>query len=163
MSRLNIAFVTPLNPVPNGLSDYSEMLLPALAEYTDITLYSECGTPANPQIANRFEVRPVRHLLRHHLEHDLRLYQIGNSADHTAAFEMLRCLPGIVVLHEPFLHTGYRYMPALRPYQRELSYELGVLDPTTLARWTAETDRLQSADRAVDPPFDRFEPGRDRP
>ncbi len=142
MNRLNIAFVTPLNPIPNGLSDYSEALLPVLAEHADITIYSECGTPANPQIAGQFEVRPVRQLLRHHSEHDLRLYQIGNSADHAAAFEMLRCLPGIVVLHEPFLHTGYRYMPTLRPYQRELLYELGALAPEVQARWAAETDRV---------------------
>lgn len=142
MTRLNIAFVTPLNPIPNGLSDYSELLLPALAEHADITVYSECGTPANPHIADRFEVRPVRQLLRHHAQHDLRLYQIGNSADHAAAFEMLRCLPGVVVLHEPFLHTGYRYMTTLRPYQRELRYELGALNPAEQARWSAETDRV---------------------
>ena len=143
MNRLNIAFVTPLNPMSSGLSDYSEALLPALAEHADITVYSDCGTPANPQIADRFEVRPVRQLLHHHAEHDLRLYQIGNSADHAHAFEMLRGLPGIVVLHEPFLHTGYRYLPTLRPYQRELFYELGALDPEAQARWAAETDRVQ--------------------
>jgi glycosyltransferase involved in cell wall biosynthesis len=142
MNRLSLAFVTPLNPIPNGLSDYSELLLPALAQHADITIYSDCGTPANPQIADRFEVRPVRQLLRHHTEHDLRLYQIGNSADHASAFEMLRCLPGIVVLHEPFLHTGYRYMPMLRPYQRELLYELGALEPDVQARWAAEADRV---------------------
>ena len=142
MTRLNIACVTPLNPIPNGLSDYSELLLPALAELVDVTVYSECGTPANPRIADRFEVRPVRQLLRHRAEHDLRLYQIGNSADHAAAFEMLRCLPGVVVLHEPFLHTGYRYMPTLRSYRRELLYELGALDPIVQDRWVAETDRV---------------------
>jgi len=142
MSRLNIAFVTPLNPIPNGLSDYSELLLPALAEHADITIYSECGIPENQAIADRFEVRPVRQLLRHHAQHDLRLYQIGNSADHASAFEMLRCLPGIVVLHEPFLHTGYRYMSTLRPYQRELLYELGALEPDAQAHWAAEADRV---------------------
>ena len=147
MTRLNIAFVTPLNPILNGLSDYSEALLPALAEQADITVYSDCGTPTNSQIADQFEVRPVRQLLRHHAQHDLRLYQIGNSADHTHAFEMLRCLPGIVVLHEPFLHFGYRYRPVREPYQRELFYELGALNQTTQARWAAETDRgvLQTA------------------
>ncbi|MFN8596716.1 MAG: glycosyltransferase family 4 protein [Anaerolineae bacterium] len=141
MTRLNIAFVTPLNPVPNGLSDYSELLLPALAERVDITVYSDCGAPANSSIARQFDVRPVRHLLRHHAEHDLRLYQIGNSADHSAAFEMLRSLPGIVVLHEPFLHTGYRYMSSNTPYQRELLYELGAVEPVDRARWAAEPDR----------------------
>ncbi|NTU66052.1 MAG: glycosyltransferase, partial [Chloroflexi bacterium] len=81
-------------------------------------------------------------MLPHHAAHDLRLYQIGNSADHAAAFAMLRCWPGVVVLHEPFLHTGYRYMPTLRPYQRELLYELGVLEPAAQTRWAGETDRV---------------------
>jgi glycosyltransferase involved in cell wall biosynthesis len=142
MKRLSIAFVTPLNPIPNGLSDYSELLLPALAEHADITIYSECGTPENQAIADRFEVRPVRQLLRHHAEHDLRLYQIGNSPDHAAAFEMLRCLPGIVVLHEPFLHHGLRGVSTLR-YRRELAYELGLISRDFLQRWALETDREQ--------------------
>ncbi len=142
MKRLNIAFVTPLNPIPSGLSDYSEALLPALAELADITLYSECGTPANPQITDRFEVRPVRQLLRHHAQHDLRLYQIGNSPDHAAAFEMLRCLPGIVVLHEPFLHHGLRGVSGLR-HRRELAYELGPVTRDFAQRWALENDRVE--------------------
>jgi glycosyltransferase involved in cell wall biosynthesis len=142
MSRLNLAFVTPLNPIPNGLSDYSELLLPALAKLADITIYSECGTPTNPQIAERFEVRPVRQLLRHHAQHDLRLYQIGNSPDHAAAFEMLRCLPGIVVLHEPFLHHGLRGVSGLR-HRRELAYELGPVSRDFVQRWALENDRVE--------------------
>ncbi|MFN8596710.1 MAG: glycosyltransferase family 4 protein [Anaerolineae bacterium] len=148
MKRLNLAFVTPLNPIPNGLSDYSELLLPALAEQADITLYSECGTPTNPQIADRFEVRPVRQLLRHHAEHDLRLYQIGNSPDHAAALEMLRCLPGIVVLHEPFLHHGLRGVSGLRHW-RELAYELGPVKREFLHRWAVENDRVELASAPV--------------
>lgn len=142
MKRLNIAFITPLNPIPSGLSDYSETLLPALAELADLTLYSECGTPTNPQIIDRFEVRPVRQLLRHHAQHDLRLYQIGNSPDHAAAFEMLRCLPGIVVLHEPFLHHGLRGVSGLR-YRRELAYELGPVSRDFVQRWALENDRVE--------------------
>lgn len=140
MNRLKLAFVTPLNPIPNGLSDYSELLLPALAEHADITLYSECGTPANPQIAAQFEVRPVRQLLRHYAQHDLRLYQIGNSPDHASAFDLLRCLPGIVVLHEPFLHHGLRGI-SLQRYWRELMYESGYVDTATALQWAAEIDR----------------------
>lgn len=141
MKRLDLAFVTPLNPIPNGLSDYSELLLPALAERADITIYSECGMPANPQIADRFEVHPVRQLFRYHTQHDMRLYQIGNSPDHAAAFEMLRCLPGIVVLHEPFLHHGLRGVSGLRHW-RELAYELGPVKREFVHRWAVENDRV---------------------
>ncbi len=138
--RLNLACITPLNPVPTGLSDYSEMLLPALAEHVDLTLYSDCGVPNNQAIATRFEVRPVQQLLQHHHEHDLRLYQIGNSNHHASAFDMLRCLPGVVTLHEPFLHIGFRTSTTVR-YERELSYELGYLSKAEKWHWLSEENR----------------------
>jgi glycosyltransferase involved in cell wall biosynthesis len=140
--RLSIALVTPLNPVPSGLADYSETLLPALAEHADVTVYSDCGTPSNSLIAERFIVRPVYMLQRHYAEHDLRLYQIGNSNHHAGAFDMLRHLPGVVTLHEPFLHVGFRTISAVR-YERELAYELGYLSKADRLRWLAEEDREQ--------------------
>jgi glycosyltransferase involved in cell wall biosynthesis len=138
--RLNIACITPLNPMPTGLSDYGEMLLPALAEHVDLTLYSDCGVPSNQAIAARFDVRPVQQLLRNHHEHDLRLYQIGNSNHHASAFDMLRCLPGVVTLHEPFLHIGFRNSTRSR-YERELSYELGYLSQAEKSYWLSEENR----------------------
>ncbi len=140
--RLSIALVTPLNPMPNGLSDYSETLLPALAEHVDVTVYSDCGTPSNPLIAARFDVRPVPMLLRDYAEYDLRLYQIGNSNHHASAFDMLRRLPGVVVLHEPFLHHGLRNI-SFSYFRRELMYEQGYVNDEVAQRWAQETDREQ--------------------
>jgi glycosyltransferase involved in cell wall biosynthesis len=125
--RLSIACISPLNPLRSGISDYTETLLPFLAEFFDLTLYSDCGVRANPLIAEQFPVYPVSDLYKHHLRHDLRLYQIGNSPHHQSAFEALRTLPGVIVLHEPFLHHGLYYSSPLH-YRRELFYELGIPD-----------------------------------
>ena len=125
--RLRIAYVSPLNPTPNGISDYSEMLAPALAEHADLVLYSDCGRPSNPAIAERFVVRPVAHLARHRTEHDLRLYQFGNSPDHQSAFESFRRMPGVLTLHEPFLHHAYHGISRTE-YIREAFYDRGVPD-----------------------------------
>jgi len=124
--RLSIACISPLNPLLSGISDYTESLLSGLSEFLDLTLYSDCGIPANPLIAEQFPVSPVLDLYKHHLRHDLRLYQIGNSPHHRNAFEALKVLPGVVVLHEPFLHHGLYYSSSLA-YHRELCYELGAI------------------------------------
>jgi len=121
---LKIAYISPLNPLQSGISDYSEALLPALSEFVQIELYSDCGVPSNPQIAERFRIYPVLDLIRNHFRYDLRLYQLGNSPHHRNAFSLIRVLPGIVVLHEPFLHHGF-YHSSSTDYRRELLYELG--------------------------------------
>lgn len=131
--KLSIACISPLNPLRSGISDYIESLLPFLSEFFDLTLYSDCGVPANPLITERFPVYPVLDLYKYHSLHDLRLYQIGNSPHHRNAFAALRRLSGVVVLHEPFLHHGF-YHSSLSDYRRELFYELGTPDWVYLKR-----------------------------
>lgn len=123
-TKIHLAYISPLNPTLSGISDYSEALVPELAEFFQIVLYSDCGLPSNPQIAEQFQVYPVLDLLQHHRRHDLRLYQLGNSPHHRNAFTALRFLPGVVVLHEPFLHHGLYYSSPVQ-YCRELFYEIG--------------------------------------
>jgi hypothetical protein len=98
IERLRIACISPLNPLQSGISDYTETLLPFLHEFFDLTLYSDCGVPTNPLIAEQFPVYPVSDLFKHYSQYDLRLYQIGNSPHHRNAFTVLRTLPGVVVL-----------------------------------------------------------------
>ncbi len=131
--ELKIAYISPLNPLQSGISDYSEALVPELAEYFQIVLYSDCGFPSNPQIVERFRVYPVLDLLQHHLQYDLRLYQLGNSPHHRNTFTALRLLPGVVVLHEPFLHHGLYYSSPVQ-YRREVFYEIGTPDWASLNR-----------------------------
>jgi glycosyltransferase involved in cell wall biosynthesis len=125
VERLSIAYISPLNPTPSGISDYSEMLIPCLAEHMDIVLFHEGQKPSN--ISHKFPVYPIQELYNQRSRLDLRLYQVGNSPCHRGTFGLLRTLPGVVVLHEPFLHHGLYYCSPLH-YRRELFCELGAPD-----------------------------------
>lgn len=60
-----IAYCSPVNPAPSGISDYSEELLPYLAQYAEITLFVADGLrPTNPQLGQHFTVLPIRKLER---------------------------------------------------------------------------------------------------
>src|SRR5262245_18831280 len=102
-----IAYASPVNPAPSGISDYSEELLPALGRYAEITLYHDDRLrPANPQLARHLALRPISRLERDHRRRpfDAILYHLGNSPVHSAIWRALQRLPGVVVLHEFILH-----------------------------------------------------------
>lgn len=141
MSAIDLAYISPVNPIPSGLSDYSEALIPELAKHVRLTLYTDTDRPSNRFIADHLVWRSTETLLRHRSEHDLRLFQLGNSADNVVAFDTFRRLCGVVTLHEPFLHTGIRSIDASY-YCRELGYELGSTSSRIVAeRFWIENDR----------------------
>lgn len=104
---MRIAYFSPLNPVPSGISDYSEDLLPYLASYADIDLFIDEGyRPANPDIVAHFPIYPYRRyprLLRRR-KYDVTLYHVGNSPAHDYILNTLARYPGVVVLHDYVLH-----------------------------------------------------------
>jgi glycosyltransferase involved in cell wall biosynthesis len=102
-----IAYLSPLNPAPSGISDYSEELLPYLAQYAEITPYVEDGLrPSNAALLRAMEVRPIGKLERDQRRrpYDAILYHMGNSPVHAPIWRILQRVPGIVVLHEFVLH-----------------------------------------------------------
>ena len=108
---MRLAFFSPLNPQPSGISDYSEELLPALADYADIDLYvADDVTPATPAIAERFAWFPHTRFAENHSRHpyDVCLYQMGNNtACHEYMDAYIQRYPGIVTLHDYTLHHFY--------------------------------------------------------
>jgi glycosyltransferase involved in cell wall biosynthesis len=118
-----IAFASPLNPAPSGISDYSEELLPYLAQYADIVLYADDELrPSNPELVRHIEVRQLSRLQRDHQRqpYDAILYHMGNSQVHAAIWRVMQRVPGVVVLHEFVLHhfmLGYAAM-VLRDVER---------------------------------------------
>src|SRR6185503_15028552 len=102
-----IAYVSPLNPAPSGISDYSEELLPYLAQYAEITLYVDDGLkPSNADLLRHLELRPIKKLERDQRRrpYDAILYHMGNSPVHAAIWRAMQRLRGVVVLHEFVLH-----------------------------------------------------------
>lgn len=102
-----IAYASPVNPAPSGISDYSEELLPYLAQYADITLYLEDGLrPANPLLGRHLELRPVSRLERDQRRRpfDAVVYHMGNSPAHAGIWRAMLRVPGVLVLHDFVLH-----------------------------------------------------------
>jgi glycosyltransferase involved in cell wall biosynthesis len=107
MQTPRIAYCSPLNPAPSGISDYSEELLPHLGQYAEITLFVEDGLrPSNPQVAAHLEVLPLRRLPRElrRQRYDGIVYHMGNSPAHAGIWRAAQRAPGVVVLHELVLH-----------------------------------------------------------
>ena len=101
---MRLAYFSPLNPQPSGISDYSEALLPYLAAEADITLFIDGFEPSNPEIRNRFTCLDYRHnpsVLKTLGDYDAIVYHMGNDHRyHAGMLPVMRDHPGIVVFHD---------------------------------------------------------------
>lgn len=101
---MRLAYFSPLNPQPSGISDYSEELLPYLAAEADITLFVDGFEPSNPEIHDRFtwlDYRRNPSVLKTLGDYDAIVYHMGNDHRyHAGMLEVARAHPGIVVFHD---------------------------------------------------------------
>ncbi|HEY0431698.1 MAG TPA: methyltransferase domain-containing protein, partial [Pyrinomonadaceae bacterium] len=101
---MNLAYFSPLNPQPSGISDYSEELLPHLAARAELTLFVDGFQPSNPEIAAKFkwhDYRRDRSVLQTLDNFDAVIYHLGNDHRyHAGMLEVARVHPGIVVFHD---------------------------------------------------------------
>lgn len=107
--KKRIAFFGPLNPVPSGISDYDEELLPLLRQQYDVDVFftNEIkGPDAYPH--GDFLIRNRRK------PYDLTLYQIGNSLLHEIMYGYLFQFPGATVFHDLCLHHSRAKMLLMR-------------------------------------------------
>ena len=102
---MRLAFFSPLNPAPSGISDYSEELLPYLAQYAEMDLIvdSSYGELTNPAL-KKFPQRSLNEFQARASQYDAILYHMGNSPAHAAIYETLLKFPGVVVMHDVVLH-----------------------------------------------------------
>lgn len=110
-SRLSLATTAPLPPQHSGIADYVQHLLPALAEYYDITLVAEDPEATDPSLRLAFEILTPEAFSKRALDFDRVVHQLGNSEFHCFQIEWL--LPqysGVVVLHDVFLANILRYI-----------------------------------------------------
>ncbi|HEK1692428.1 TPA: glycosyltransferase [Pseudomonas putida] len=111
-----LAFVSPLPPERTGIADYSAELLPALAEYYDITLVLAQDQVDDTWAREGFAVRDAQWLIANAHTQERVLYQVGNSPYHDHMLALLEQVPGTVVLHDFYMsglmgwreqHGGY--------------------------------------------------------
>src|SRR6185503_6725937 len=108
---MKLAYFSPLSPRRSGISDYSEELLPYLAEAADITLFVDGFEPTNEEVVSRFQICDYRKdpdALKQLESFDAILYHMGNDHRyHTGIFETMVKYPGILVLHDFALHDFF--------------------------------------------------------
>lgn len=103
--RLALDYLSPLPPVRSGIADYSVDLLPHLAARADMRVFALAGLPVAPEIRAAWHPEASDAIERGvGAGGRLPLYHMGNNRYH---FEVLRLAlerPGVVVLHDLFLH-----------------------------------------------------------
>jgi glycosyltransferase involved in cell wall biosynthesis len=100
-ARPKLAFVSPLPPVHSGIADYSAELVPELAKFYDVELVVAQET----MFDRRLDGMPLRDpawLRAHAHQFERVIYHFGNSHAHQHMFELVRDVPGTVVLHDFF-------------------------------------------------------------
>jgi glycosyltransferase involved in cell wall biosynthesis len=101
--RPKLAYISPLPPEKSGIADYSAELLPELARLYDIDVIVAQDEISDPWIRANCPVRSVQWFVEHTNHYDRVLYHFGNSPFHQHMFDLLKAIPGVVVLHDFFL------------------------------------------------------------
>jgi glycosyltransferase involved in cell wall biosynthesis len=101
--RPRMAYVSPLPPERSGIADYSAELLPELARLYEIDVIVAQDEISDPWIKANCSVRSSQWFVENADQFERVLYQFGNSAFHQHMFDLLKGIPGVVVLHDFFL------------------------------------------------------------
>jgi glycosyltransferase involved in cell wall biosynthesis len=90
------------------VAQFSENLLPFLAERCEIKLFSEPYPHAESPILSKFESAPIGKLIGEASKFDAILYHMGNHYRyHRRVFEALWKIPGIALLHDCVLNQFF--------------------------------------------------------
>lgn len=98
-----LAYVSPLPPVKSGIADYSAELLPALARLYEIDVIVKQDAISDPWITANCPVRSVEWFIENASRYERVLYHFGNNPFHVHMFDLLKSIPGAIVLHDFFL------------------------------------------------------------
>jgi glycosyltransferase involved in cell wall biosynthesis len=128
-SRLRLAYFTPLPPARSGIADYSRELLPYLAQLSDLTLFTDNPEAVDAALQNEYCIRSLSSYGTSRWQHDVAVYQMGNSSHHRGMYPVLLRYPGITVLHDYGLHHFLAHSTVgegnYAAYVREMGYSLG--------------------------------------
>jgi glycosyltransferase involved in cell wall biosynthesis len=108
-SKPTLTLVSPFPPQKTGVADYLMQLLPALAHHYELVLVVDDEAPAIPHFDFPGKVVPANKFLNDPTLHQRVVYQIGNSPWHLYALELLKHVPGSIVMHDFFLGNALAY------------------------------------------------------
>lgn len=108
-----LAYISPLPSEKTGIADYSAELLPELARFYEIDVVVVQDKISDPWISGNCQARSVQWFLENADHYERVLYHFGNSSFHQHMFELLKAVPGVVVLHDFFLSGIVSYRDGL--------------------------------------------------
>jgi len=128
---VKIAYFSPLPPDRTGIADYSATLLPVLAQFADLTLYTDHPDLVTETLTTQFPIRSTdsfQSSLKSGV--DICLYQMGNNSQyHQTIYNKMNQNPGVVTLHDINLHSFYGdlYLKSdlVTEYCREMAFSYG--------------------------------------
>jgi len=131
---MRIAYFSPLNPQKSGISDYSDVLVPALKNFCDIDLWVS-GIKVESKTLKRYNI--INYIkkpkyIKHLKDYDAIIYNIGNNPSyHAAIYDIFLKQPGFVILHDYvlfYLIAGYYFEYTLNKpgFIAELYYNYGL-------------------------------------
>lgn len=103
---MKAAYFTPVNPQKTGISDYSEIeVIPHLSRYIDLDIFIDSGvSPENQSLKDNFRVLSCRKYKDLANQYDVPIYNMGNNSIHEFIYNSIITFPGIVILHDIYLH-----------------------------------------------------------
>lgn len=110
MPRKRLAFVSPLPPERTGIAGYASELLPELHKLYDIELVVHQNDVTDEWAKANCSIRDPQWLLDNSGAVDRVIYQMGNSIFHHHMLDLMRLVPGVVVLHDFFLSGLKSYL-----------------------------------------------------
>jgi 2-polyprenyl-3-methyl-5-hydroxy-6-metoxy-1,4-benzoquinol methylase/glycosyltransferase involved in cell wall biosynthesis len=160
---MKLAYFSPLGPQRSGISDYSEELLPHLAETAEITLFVDGFHPVNRDLTSRFEVcdyRRQRSNLRRLEQFDAVVYHMGNDHRyHAGILDAMQQRSGVVVFHDFALQEFFlglaRERNDLRLYLDEVEFCHGKAAREEAAETLARGAQPSMLARPIDFPLNR--------
>jgi glycosyltransferase involved in cell wall biosynthesis len=99
LERPRLAYVSPLPPQKSGIADYSAELAPELARYYEVELIVDQEQVLDARL-DGLPRRGADWLRAHADTYDRVLYHFGNSPVHKHMFDLVREVPGVVLLHD---------------------------------------------------------------
>lgn len=108
--RLKLAFVSPLPPEQTGIADYSAELIPVLHQYYDIDVITDQKNISVDFITKNCGIYDVKWFSAHYNRYHRVLYHFGNSPYHQHMFNLIKKIPGVIVLHDFYLGHVIAYM-----------------------------------------------------
>lgn len=114
--KSRIAIVGPIPPMQTGVATYVSELISAL-DFKDLDIHIEFILSHKEMLdlnlsLRKFgenQIKDVGYFCSNYESYDAVIYNIGNSPYHETAINLLIFFPGLVVLHDVFLDSIYRW------------------------------------------------------